>query len=142
MSTNNHTPDQDSPETANAVAEPSAPDAGGDQRSFAERVGKRKPVSIADPFEVAVDPAAGVRFFESKRYHQVAIKFVDKPSPAVIDKLKEAGFRWNRNDKIWARPVTPDSAMSTRIEAEKLYQEVRRMIRQEKGIETEQGVPF
>jgi len=141
MSSNNNTPDQDSPETA-AVAEPSAPDAGGDQRSFAERVGRRKPVSIADPFEVAVDVAAGVRFFESKRYRQVAIKFVDKPSQAVIDKLKEAGFRWNRNDKIWARPVTPDSAMSTRIEAEKLYQQIRGMIRQEKGIETEQSVPF
>ena len=32
--------------------------------------------------------------------------------------------------------------MSVRIEAERLYQEVRGMIRQEKGIETEQGVPF
>jgi hypothetical protein len=105
MSTNNHTPDQDSPETATAVAEPSAPDAGGDQRSFAERVGRRKPVSGPDPFEIAVDVAAGVRHFESKRDRQVAIKFEDKPSQAVIDKLKEAGFRWNRIDKIWARPL-------------------------------------
>jgi len=142
MSTNNHTPDQDSPETATAVAEPSAPDAGGDQRSFAERVGRRKPVSGPDPFEIAVDPAAGVRHFESKRDRQVAIKFEDKPSQAVIDKLKEAGFRWNRIDKIWARPLTPESAKTTRIEAERLYQEIRGMIRQEKGIEAEQGVPF
>ena len=147
MSTNNHTPDQDSPETATAVAEPSAPDAGGDQRSFAERVGRRKPVSGPDPFEIAVDAAAGVRLFESKRDRQVAIKFgegrlEDKPSQAVIDKMKEAGFRWNRTDKIWARPLTPESSMSVRIEAERLYQEVRGMIRQEKGIETQQGVPF
>ena len=77
----------------------------------------------------------------------MAIKFgegrvEDKPSQAVIDKLKQAGFRWNRTDKIWARPVTPDSAMSARIEAERLYQEIRGMIRQEKGIEAEQGVPI
>jgi hypothetical protein len=142
MSSNNKTPDQEVPETATAVADPSAPDAGAEPRSFAERVGRRKPVSGPDPFEIAVDVAAGVRLFESKRYRQVAIKFVDKPSPAVIDKLKEAGFRWNRNDKIWARPVTADAAMSVRIEAERLYQEVRDMIRQDKGTEAEQGVPI
>ncbi len=147
MSSNNHTPDQDSPETATAVADPSAPDAGAEPRSFAERVGRRKPVSGPDPFEIAVDVAAGVRLFESKRDRQVAIKFgegrpEDKPSQAVIDKMKEAGFRWNRTDKIWAHPLTPDSAMSVRIEAERLYQEIRGMVRQEKGIETEQGVPF
>jgi hypothetical protein len=147
MSSIDQTPDQDSPEAATAVAEPSAPDAGGDERSFAERVGRRKPVSGPDPFEIAVDVAAGVRLFESKRDRQVAIKFgegrpEDKPSQAVIDKMKEAGFRWNRTDKIWAHPLTPDSAMSVRIEAERLYQEIRGMVRQDKGIETDQGVPF
>jgi hypothetical protein len=147
MSSNNNTPDEEVPETATAVAEPSAPDAGGDERSFAERVGRRKPVSGPDPFEIAVDVAAGVRLFESKRDRQVAIKFgegrpEEKPSQAVIDKMKEAGFRWNRTDKIWAHPLTPDSAMSVRIEAERLYQEIRGMVRQDKGIETDQGVPF
>jgi hypothetical protein len=147
MSSNNNTPDEEVPETATAVAEPSAADAGGDERSFAERVGRRKPISGPDPFEIAVDVAAGVRLFESKRDRQMAIKFgegrqEDKPSPAVIDKMKEAGFRWNRTDKIWAHPLTPDSAMSVRIEAERLYQEIRGMVRQDKGIETDQGVPF
>ena len=76
-----------------------------------------------------------------------AIKFgegrpEDKPSQAVIDTMKEAGYRWNPADRIWAYPVRGDSAMSTRIEAERLYQEVRQMIRQEKGIETGQEVPF
>ena len=147
MSSNNNTPDEEVPETATAVAEPLAPDAGGDERSFAERVGRRKPISGPDPFEIAVDVAAGVRLFESKRDRQVAIKFgeglpEDKPSQAVIDKMKEAGFRWNRTDKIWAHPLTPDSAMSVRIEAERLYQEIRGMVRRDKGIETDQGVPF
>jgi hypothetical protein len=32
--------------------------------------------------------------------------------------------------------------MSVRIAAERLYKEARGMVRQEKGIETEQGVPF
>jgi hypothetical protein len=147
MSSNNNTPDEEVPETATAVAEPPAADAAADQRSFAERVGNKKPVSIADPFEIAVDVSAGVRLFESKRDRQVAIKFgegrpEDKPSQAVIDKMKEAGFRWNRTDKIWTHPLTPDSAMSVRIEAERLYQEIRAMVRQDRAIETGQDVPF
>jgi hypothetical protein len=32
--------------------------------------------------------------------------------------------------------------MTTRIDAERLYQEIRQMIRQEKGIEAGQEVPF
>lgn len=146
MSSNNNTPDQESPGTATAVAEPPATDAGADQRSFADKVGKRKPVSIADPFGIAVDVATGIRLFESKRDRQMAIKFgegraEDKPSQAVIDRLKEAEYHWNPTDRIWAHPVG-DSAMSTRIQAERLYQEVRQMVRKDKGIESGPEVPF
>jgi hypothetical protein len=147
MSSNEQTPNQDSPETATAVAEPTAPDANAGQRGFAEKVGRRRSLSSPDPFEIAVDVMAGVRLFESKRDRQVAIKFgeggpEDKPSQAVIDKLKEAGFRWNRNDRIWAHPLTPESSMGTRIEAERLYQEIRGMIRQENGLGAGHDVPF
>jgi hypothetical protein len=140
MSSRKHTPDQESPETPTAVAEPSAAEARSDGPSFADRVGHNKRVS-------APDTLAGVRLFESKQDRQMAIKFgegrpEDKPSQAVIDRMKEAGFRWNPSDRIWAHPVTSDSAMSTRIDAERLYQEVRQMIRQEKGIAAGQEVPF
>lgn len=147
------TPDEQPAEASPAVAEPpaaandNAPAANDNQPSFAERVGQRQRVSAADPFGIAKDNLAGVRLFESKRDRQMAIKFgegrpEDKPSQAVIDKLKEAGYRWNPVDRIWAHPVRGDSAMSTRIEAERLYQEIRQMVRQEKGIETSQEVPF
>jgi hypothetical protein len=142
------TPDEKPTESSTAVAEPpaaandNAPAANDNQPSFAERVGQRQRVSAADPFGIASDNLAGVRLFESKRDRQMALKFEDKPSQAVIDFLKEAGYRWNPVDRIWAHPVRSDSAMSTRIEAERLYQEVRQMIREEKGIETSQEVPF
>jgi len=142
------TPDEQPEEASTAVAEPpaaandNAPAANDNQPNFAERVGQRQRVTAADPFGIAGDYLAGVRLFESKQDRQMALKFEDKPSQAVIDKLKEAGYRWNPVDKIWAHPVRSDSAMSARIEAERLYQEVRQMIRQEKGIETSQEVPF
>jgi len=150
MTSRKRTPDQQSPETTTtttAVAEPPAAEAKPEGKSFAERVGQRKWVPTADPFGIAKDNLAGVRLFESRQDRQMAIKFgegrpEDKPSQAVIDMLKEAGYHWNPADRIWAHPVREESAMTTRIDAERLYQEIRQMIRQEKGIETGQEVPF
>jgi hypothetical protein len=148
------TTDQEQPaETSTAVAEPpaaandNAPAANDNQPSFAERVGQKKRIVTADPFGIAHDNIAGVRLFESRQDRQMALKFgegrpEDKPSQAVIDKLKEEGWRWNPADKIWALPVWPASAMTTRINAERLYQDIVSMIRQEKGAEAGQEVPF
>jgi hypothetical protein len=142
------TPDQESPETTpTAVAEPPAADATPDGQGFADKVGQKKWAPAPDPFGIATDHLAGVRLFESRQDRQMAIKFgegrpEDKPSQAVIDKMKEAGYRWNPSDRIWAHPVRSASAMSTRIEAERLYQEVRQMIREEKGIDAAPEVPF
>jgi len=140
------TTDKDTPETSAAVADPPAAEEVNGQ-TFAERVGQRKWASAPDPFGIATDNVVGVRLFESKRDRQMAIKFgegrpEDKPSQAVIGRMKEAGYRWNPSDRIWVHPVRSESAMSDRIEAEWLYQEVRNMIRQEKGIEPGQELPF
>jgi hypothetical protein len=131
-------------ETPAEMAEVPTVEAGSNGQTFADKVGKKQWKPAPDPFPFAKDNLAGVRIFESKQDEQMAIKFEEKPSQAVIDRMKEAGYRWNSADKIWAHPVFPEAAMSIRIDAEKLYQEVRQMIRQEKGIEADQGqgVPF
>jgi hypothetical protein len=147
MSSHQRTPDQESAETSTAVAQPPAAETNGNGQSFADRVGQRKSPPAPDPFGIATDYVAGVRLFESKQDRQMAIKFgegrpEDKPSQAVIDTMKEAGYRWNPSDRIWARPVRPESALGTRIEAERLYEQVRKMIRLEKGIADGPEVPF
>lgn len=140
---NKHTPDQDSPEAATAVAEPPAAEAAAEGQSFADKVGqKRQPAP--DPFGIATDSLAGVRLFQSKQDNQMALKFGDgstatKPSQAVIDTVKEAGFRWNPADRIWARAGV---SRADQIEAERLYQTVRQMIRDEKGLGENKEVPF
>jgi len=159
MSPRKRTPDKESTETtaatvepsasesATAVAEAPAPDANENGQSFADRVGQKKWTPAPDPFGLAVDKLAGVRLFESKQDRQMAIKFgegrrEDKPSQAVIDRLKQSGYRWNPTDRIWAYPVESDSAMTTRIEAKRLYDDVCQMIRHEKGMEAEPDLPF
>ena len=129
-----------------AIAEPTPsandnlPAANDNQPSFAERVGQRIQASAADPYVIAADPVLGVRLYESKRDRQMAVKFDEKPSRAVLDRMHDAGWVWKQADKIWAHAVTPESAISTRIKAERLYQEVCKMIRQEIG--AGQEVPF
>jgi hypothetical protein len=139
-STENTTAETTPPETSTEVAEPPAAEAKADAPSFAEMVGQRTRPTASDPFGIATDNLAGVRLFESRQDRQMAIKFDEKPSRAVLDKMHDAGWVWRQADRIWAHAVRPESAMSTRIEAERLYQEICKMIRQEKG--AGQEVPF
>jgi len=130
-------------EQIQGVAEPQATESTEKKQTFAERIRQeRQPAYKRDPFGIAGDYAAGVRLFENKQDRLMAIKFEEKPSPAVLDKLKDAGYRWNPRDQVWVYPVRDDAARTTRIEAERLYQEVRGMVRQEKGIEASQEIPF
>ncbi len=141
------TPDQPTTETETttntAVSEPVAEQNSEQRPSFVERLGERNNrIAAPDPFGIASDFAAGVRLFESRQDRLMAIKFDEKPNQEVIDKLKDSDFRWNPRDKVWVHPIRVESARTTRIEAERLYQEVRQMIRQDKGIESGQEVPF
>ncbi len=72
----------------------------------------------------------------------MAIGFNERPTQAILDLVKQAGFRWNPEERVWMHAIVADSAMATRIDAERLYQEVRQMIRQDKGTDTGQDIPF
>ena len=126
-----------------AYEPPAAENPEASTQSFVERIEQERRKTIAsDPFGIAGDYVAGVRLFESRQDRVMAIKFDEKPIPAVLEKLKDAGYRWNPRDKVWVYPVRPEAARTTRIDAERLYQEVRGLIRQDKGIESGQEIPF
>ena len=140
MPSHTHTPDQESTETATAIAEPPAPEASGNGQSFAGRVRQRQWAVAPDLFGSIIDTVARVRLFEGRQGRQMVIKFgqgrpEDKPSQSVIDRMKEAVYRWDPSDSIWTYPVRPGSVVRTRIDAERLYQEVCKMICAEKGID-------
>ena len=137
-------PNQGAEPTANTAVVDTVDVGGSDKnQSFVDRFGKRNnPVRRLDPFVIAVDTVAEVALYENRNDRQMAIGFIEKPSQAVIDKIKEFSYRWNPADRVWTHTLHKDSAMTTRIDAERLYQEVRQMIRQEKGIEAGPEVPF
>lgn len=113
------------------------------QQSFAERVGQRaQRTPLADPFGIAGDNVAGVSLLESRKYRQMIIKFNERPIQPVLEKLKEAGYRWNSADQQWTHQIRQESAMATRIEAKRLYEEVRQMIHDHNGLKSGPEVPF
>jgi hypothetical protein len=111
--------------------------------SFVERLGERTSRPTApDPYLIALDSAAGVRLFENKQGRVMAIAFDEKPAQPVIDLIKEEGYRWNPTDRVWTHAIQRDTAMGTRIDAERLYHEICQMIRQDKGAGAGQDIPF
>jgi hypothetical protein len=147
MSPRNRTPnDKDSTENSTAVADMPATEGGENTPGFAERVGKKTYKPLPDPFGIATDYLAGVRLMENKKDRVMAIQFGDgsaeaKPSREVIDMVKAAGYRWNPSERLWTHPVRYETAMTTRIEADRLYQDVCNQIRREKGL-GEEKTPF
>jgi hypothetical protein len=106
---------------------------------FAEKVVRKKSAPTTHSFSVITNPLGGVKLFEDKRRNQMVIKFGegrpnDRPSRAMIDLLEEAGYRRIFNESVWTHPIRPDTAITTRFVAGWLYEQIRRMIRQEKGI--------
>ncbi|HEX7379309.1 MAG TPA: hypothetical protein VF278_19460 [Pirellulales bacterium] len=159
MSTSDtHTPDLPANATKNQDQSTAAPaSAAGEERlrifepadddqpqpTFAERVGQRaQRAPLPDPFGIAGDNLAGVRLLESRKNRQMIIKFDERPIQPAIDKIKEAGYRWNPTDQQWTHAVRQESAMATRVEAKRLYDEIRQMICDDKGIQSGQEVPF
>lgn len=122
------------------VAETPAPES---QPSFVEKLARqRNPGIVPDPFGIAGDYVVGVRLFEDRRDRLMAIKFEQKPSAEVLTRMKDSGFRWNPRDQVWVHPIYPDQARQIRIEAERTYQDVCQMIRQERGLGDSPEIPF
>jgi hypothetical protein len=116
-------------------------DAGTPADSAPSEAATKKPyIPAPDPFGLHHDILAGVHLRESRKYHQMQIVFDEKPSQAIIDKIKEGGYRWNRESEMWTRQMNQDNAMQTRVDADRLFKEVAKLIRTERGIGQSQGV--
>jgi hypothetical protein len=132
-------PTGDAPEDAPSMVNDPLPD----EASFAKRVQQEERSGrIPDPFGIAGDNEAGVHLYENRQERLMAIKFDEKPSEDVRNCLKEAGYRWNPRDEVWVHPVRPGTALATRIEADRLYNHVCEMVRQDKGLASSPEIPF
>jgi hypothetical protein len=109
--------------------------------AHAAAVEKKQYPPVTDPFQLAHDNLAGARLLESRKRYEMLLAFEEKPTPEVLDKVKEHGFRWNNQEKLWTLKIGRDTANQDRMNGQRAYRAVADMIRAERGHEptTEQG---
>ena len=82
--------------------------------------------------------AAGVEFLTRKEPYEALIRFKEKPSQDVIDTMKDGGFRWNRDEQAWARPIGYNTAAQDREIGRRTYGKVVAMLLEQKGADAGQ----
>jgi hypothetical protein len=106
-----------------------------DERNALPKDADGKPVypPIPDPFGADKDALAGVERLRSHRFRQFWLRFAEKPPEEVIAKLKEHKYRWAPKDQAWVKPFKHEESYAAALESERLYEEVRQMLRESKG---------
>src|SRR5579863_4449571 len=98
---------------------------------------------IPNPMRWTNDNAAGVEYATSREPYEAQIRFQDgKPSEQVRQHLKDNGFSWKPQEKIWARPIKFSSKAQDEETGRRVSAKVIAMIREEKGIPSEPGIPI
>ncbi len=80
------------------------------------------------------DRQAGVRFHFNYGRHTGEISFDEKPSEEVRAALKDNGYQWKAEAKVWSFPIRFESREQDRLHAKKVFHQVAELLRMEKGI--------
>lgn len=94
---------------------------------------------VPNPFGFRHDAVAGVRLLEDRRFKQLQLRFVAKPSEAVRAVVAEAGWRWRPQEEHWTKQIDAEKGWQTRADADALYERVVTTIRAEMGVTAERG---
>ena len=83
------------------------------------------------------DPESGVHLTEDRQNRRMTIKFDEKPSEEVraLMKGEQYGFRFDGEDEVWYKKISPAKPRQSRQEAEDLAFQAANLIREEKGLE-------
>ena len=77
----------------------------------------------------------GLEYRQAREPYQAEIVFAEgKPSEEIRTLMKREGFQWQNERKVWARPIEYKSQMQDRLHGERVYAEVLKAVRAEKGI--------
>ena len=71
----------------------------------------------ANPRSWSKNNIAGVEFRTHRDPYEAELASKDKPSQAVIDYLKDSGFKWNSQVKVWTRPIGYETQAQDRLHA-------------------------
>lgn len=87
----------------------------------------------------ASNNAAGVEYLTRRDPYQFLIRFKEKPPQEVIDYMKDNDFRWNSQDKVWAKPIGKYTQAQDREIGRRTYGKVVALLLEQKGIDAGQA---
>lgn len=116
---------------------PAAAPATEPHRPVLPRVGDRLPDPHAvDQIRLSDDPDGPVmRLLRGHRDPAVWIAFDANPGKEVTDRIKDAGFRWERRAEVngrpgaWVKPLEPGHEIRAVLDAERLFKDLGNQIR-------------
>jgi len=94
-----------------------------------------------DPFGVEsillgpTNDSPRIRLLRSNKFQQMQIKFDEKPADNHLDMLRDNGWTWRNQEKVWTIQLDKESRWKTQADAEYLFREIGNAIRAEKGLE-------
>ena len=95
-----------------------------------------------NPRPWAIHNLAGVEALTRTDPYEFIIRFKEQPQISVLEPLKTAGFRWNREKQWWARPIIYSTRMQDRELGQRTYGEVVKLLLAEKGAAPPSLPPF
>jgi hypothetical protein len=84
--------------------------------------------------------APKMRLFRNQRFNQMAIQLDEKPDAKYTGMLRDAGFRWRQDDKVWTKQMPREEKWKTQADAERLFRDIANGIRADRGFEPVQAV--
>ena len=82
----------------------------------------------------------GWRLIGNKKIREAVVAFEEKPSAEVITLMKDAGFQWLAEAKVWAHEIRSESAWQDRAHGEATFEAAAKAVRSERGIEHSAGL--
>jgi hypothetical protein len=76
-----------------------------------------------------------IRLFRNQKFRSIAIKFDDKPPAEITQQLRDNGWSWHGQDKVWVKPLERGNEWRTVTDAEKQFRAIANKLRGALGLE-------
>jgi hypothetical protein len=78
---------------------------------------------------------AMMRLFRNHKFRSMAIKFDEKPPAVITQQLRDNGWSWHGQDKVWVKPLERGNEWRTVADAEKNFRAIANNLRGARGLE-------
>ncbi len=76
-----------------------------------------------------------MRLFRNHRFRSLGIKFDEKPPAEITQQLRDTGWQWYGQEKVWVKPLEKGNEWRIVADAEKQFRALGNTLREMRGLE-------